>query len=209
MFAKPNDTSKALILNSKSVHGLSRWTLRLTGVSGNRRKPRAARRHYGSFFRRRSYGRDVRLALHHRWLRGARSGDHPRRLAVSRRQAGRPALLARSRLERSPAVGHCQSAVLVILSTVGCSHDRRNLHGMAHHLYGRSSCLPMAWIESETLMLVMARRPARFGGAQLAREDREENGLYAEVTSTLWCTLLERSPGWPARYPREPPRGRQ
>jgi hypothetical protein len=31
MFAKPNDTSKALILNSKSVHGLSRWTLRLDG----------------------------------------------------------------------------------------------------------------------------------------------------------------------------------
>ena len=31
MFAKPNDRSKALILNPKSVHGLSRWTLRLDG----------------------------------------------------------------------------------------------------------------------------------------------------------------------------------
>ncbi len=31
MFAKPNDTSKALILDPKSVHGLSRWTLRLDG----------------------------------------------------------------------------------------------------------------------------------------------------------------------------------
>ena len=31
MFAKTYDTSKALILNSKSVHGLSGWTLRLDG----------------------------------------------------------------------------------------------------------------------------------------------------------------------------------
>ena len=31
MFAKPNDTSKALILSPKSVHGLSRWILRLDG----------------------------------------------------------------------------------------------------------------------------------------------------------------------------------
>ena len=31
MFAKPNDTSKALILNPKSVYGSSRWTLRLDG----------------------------------------------------------------------------------------------------------------------------------------------------------------------------------
>jgi hypothetical protein len=209
MFAKPNDTSKALILNSKSVHGLSRWTLRLTG--GFWQSPEAS-----------GCSPTLRVIFSASVL-WPRCSARPTPSVASRRtiwrsssasccfapQAGRPALLARSRLERSPAVGHCQSAVLVILSTVGCSHDRRNLHGMAHHLYGRSSCLPMAWIESETLMLVMARRPARFGGAQLAREDREENGLYAEVTSTLWCTLLERSPGWPARYPREPPRGRQ
>ena len=33
MFTKPNGTSKALILDPKSVHGLSRWTLRLDGGS--------------------------------------------------------------------------------------------------------------------------------------------------------------------------------
>jgi hypothetical protein len=31
MFAKPNDMSKALILNPRSAHGLSRWILRLDG----------------------------------------------------------------------------------------------------------------------------------------------------------------------------------
>ncbi len=31
MFAKPNDTNKALIFDPKSVNGLSRWILRLDG----------------------------------------------------------------------------------------------------------------------------------------------------------------------------------
>jgi hypothetical protein len=51
--------------------------------------------------------------------------------------------------------------------------------------------------------------PAHFTGTQLARDDLEENVPYTEVTSTLWCTLLERSPWWSARDPRGPPRGRQ
>src|SRR5687768_11659120 len=114
MFAKPNDTSKALILNPKSVHGSSRWTLRLDGgflaIAGSFGLLADIT---GHFFGVGPMARDVRLALYHRRFRGARSGDHPRRLAAPRRQGGRPAIVARSRLERSPAFGHCQSGVLV------------------------------------------------------------------------------------------------